>query len=236
MNGKVCVVTGGASGIGSAIVQALVAQGAQVVSLDIAQSSNAAGNLENIQCDVTDRNRIRQVIDHTANKYGRIDVLVACAGIHNTFPFLELPDAEFDRMINVNLTGVYNTIKPVLSIMKEQNKGRIITFTSIAGVIGSLTGAAHYAAAKGGVIALTKSLAREFGAYGITVNTIAPGIIDTPMIAHFRDKAEAAYVKNAPVGRIGLPQDITGLVLFLASDESSYITGQVINISGGYVM
>lgn len=243
--GKVCVVTGGASGIGRAIALGYGRYGASVQILDkdcgkaekVANEVTALGSVGKAYCvDITDSRQVSYSVCEITEEFKKIDILVGCAGYHELIPFLDLTDECFDRMIDVHLKGTYNTIKAVIPHMVKQQSGKIIVISSVAGKVGSGVGASHYAAAKGGILALTKSLAREFGPLGIQINAITPGLIDTPMIAPIKDSALQAYVKGLPLGRIGQPEDVVGLALFLGSEENNFITGQGINVCGGYLM
>lgn len=237
LENRVCVVTGGASGIGLEIAKEYSSNGAKVISLDIHHPVNSEENIEFLQCDVTDRETVSQLIEDIVGRYRKIDVLVASAGIHRKTPFLDLQYEEFDEMINIHLKGTYNVVKSVIPNMINQQYGKIITIASVAGLIGAgVEPASHYAAAKGGIISFTKSLAREFGQYGIVVNTIAPGLIETPLTANFDKENKQRYIQSIPLKRIGKPKDVTGLAVFLASAPSDYITGQVICVDGGYLM
>jgi 3-oxoacyl-[acyl-carrier protein] reductase len=234
---RICVVTGGASGIGLEIAREYKENGAHVVSLDIHPPISPVEEIEFLSCDVTDRENVSHCIEEIVSRFGKIDVLVASAGIHRKTPFLDLQYDEFDEMINIHLKGTYNVVKSVVPTMMEQQYGKIITIASVAGLIGAgVEPASHYAAAKGGVISFTKSIAREFGSHGIVANTIAPGLIETPLTSNFEPENKQRYIQSIPLKRIGTPKDVTGLAVFLASPQSDYITGQVICVDGGYLM
>jgi 3-oxoacyl-[acyl-carrier protein] reductase len=245
LESKTALVTGGASGIGLAIAETFLLNGASVAIMDI--NSEALSKTKELcepiskryrmfEDDVRDRKAMHRVVEETTLLFGKIDILVTCAGVHSTIPFLDLTDEEFDRMIDIHIKGTYLAMKAVLPKMVEQRSGKIIAMASVAGKVGSAVGASHYATAKGGIIAMVKSLAREFGPYDIQINAICPGLIDTPMIAPIKEVAIDAYIKGLPLRRVGTPNDVAETALFLATDASNYITGQAINVCGGYLM
>jgi 2-hydroxycyclohexanecarboxyl-CoA dehydrogenase len=248
LKGKVALVTGGARGIGLGIVKRLAQGGAKVVILDInadaahaaAQSCDSDAVLP-IAFDITRFESFGEVLDQIERDLGPIDVLVNNAGWEKIAPFLETDLPLWDRIIDINLRGPIALTHAVLQRMAERKRGRIVNIGSDAGRVGS-SGEAVYSACKGGVIALSKTLARECAKDGITVNTVCPGPTDTPLLSEQLGHGEEARkiydgLKRAiPMRRLGLPEDIAGLVAFLASDEAGFITGQTISVSGGLTM
>lgn len=242
---KVALVTGASRGIGRAIAVALAKEGARV-AINYAGNREAAEQVKQeieqdggqailVQADVADRAAVQKMVDAVIEAFGTIDVLVNNAGITRDNLFLRMKEEEWDKVIDTNLTGVYNCTKAVAKLMMKKRVGHIINMTSVVGITGN-AGQANYAAAKAGVIGFTKSLAREFAPRSITVNAVAPGFIDTDMTAVIPEKAKEGILHNIPLGKMGNTSDIANVVLFLASDQASYITGQVIHVDGGMVM
>lgn len=243
--GRVVWVTGAGRGIGSGIAHTCAEHGATVAVMDIQKDSAAAvaeairargGKAAAWRGDVTDRPGIRAVVADMVATFGKLDVLVNNAGIHGQVPLIDMEDEAWDRMINVNLTGVYNCSKAALPYMLDQGSGNIISIASVVGITGSVLASTHYAVAKGGVITLTRSIARELGTRGIRANAIAPGFIATEMTAGLGTAGNNQYIEKSALHRAGRPEEIGSTVVFLASDDSSYITGQTINVCGGYLI
>jgi 2-hydroxycyclohexanecarboxyl-CoA dehydrogenase len=244
LDGKVALVTGGGRGIGAAITEALADAGAAVAVVDL-DGANAAAQAERLaaagtkavglQADVTDSTRVRSVVDEATAAVGPVDVLVNNAGWDKIEPFLDNDEADWDKILAINLKGPINVTRAVLDQMIERKTGRIVNIASDAGRVGS-SGEAVYSAAKGGVIAFTKTLAREMARHGITVNCVSPGPTDTAILATMDDKLRAAIEKAIPLRRIAQPSDIAPAVVFLAGDEAGYITGQTLSVSGGLTM
>lgn len=246
-DGKVALVTGGASGIGAAIVQELSASGAAVAILDV----NADGVRDTVGAvmadgglalgcptDVTDAEAVAAAVEVATTELGGLDIVVNCAGKAGTRAFLDASPEETRQLVEVNLLSTVNVCRAALPHLVEQGGGRVVNISSDAGRVGA-AGDAIYAAAKGGVISLTKSLALEFARHGITVNCVSPGPTDTPMLRKFSAEAEGVVerlIKTTPLRRLGQPEDIAAAVLFLASDRASHITGQVLSVSGGITM
>ncbi len=175
-------------------------------------------------------------MSQVAEEFGRLDVLVNNAGIYEVLPVEEISEAQWDRVLDVNLKGAFFCCQAVVPAMKRQGEGRIVSVASSAGKAGGTLAGAHYSVSKAGVICLTKQLARELGPYGITVNAVAPGRIDTPMIRVASDEENEAFVRRTPLGRLGTPEDVAGAVVFLASDAASFITGEIVDVNGGLLI
>jgi NAD(P)-dependent dehydrogenase (short-subunit alcohol dehydrogenase family) len=245
ITGQVAVVTGAARGIGFAIAQALGQCGARVAiaDLDGAAASAAAGQLcklgidaIGVAVDVADEGQVQAMVETIERTLGGIDILVNNAGIVSTGPLLDVSAAEWNRVLAIDLTSVFFCAKAVLPGMMARRAGRIINIASVAGKRGGgLLGNSCYAAAKGGVIALTKGLAREAGPFNITANAITPALTDTEMTRALAPEARARVLADMPLGRAGSPRDIAAAVCFLASDAASFITGEIMDVDGGYM-
>ena len=245
---RVALVTGGASGIGLAVCRELAKRGHRVAVLDIdgtgaeqaAEQLSAGGaRARAIAADVTDRAAVESALDEIRSAFGPAEILVTSAGDSVFGPFTEIDIEVWNRMLETNLTGTFHCIQAALPDMLAAGWGRIVTIASSAGVIGSPR-QAHYSAAKAGVIGLTRAVAREYGASGITVNTIPPLLVDTPMARAAERAGEIPsfeeMAQTIPAQRTGAPDDIAGACAFLCSDEASYITGQTIHVSGGAIL
>jgi len=242
--GRVSIVTGASQGIGEAIALDLAAEGAEVVLVDVQKDkleavaraiAAAGGRAEFHQADVGDAARAQEVADAVAAAHGRIDHLVNNAGITRDALLMRMREEDWDAVLRVNLKGVFNFSKAVVRTMLAARSGRIVSIASIAGLMGN-AGQTNYAASKAGVVAFTKSLAREVGARGITVNAVAPGFITTAMTEGLAEDIKKSFLEAIPLKRFGLPKDVASAVEFLLSDEASYITGQVISVNGGMYM
>jgi 2-hydroxycyclohexanecarboxyl-CoA dehydrogenase len=241
---KLAVVTGAGSGIGRATALALARAGADVVVADISRDSGEAsaaairaegGRADFVPVDMTDPQSITEFAALVQLHHGAVDVLVHAAGWGRTAPFVDGTTEFWTKLVALNLVGPMQLTKAVLPEMMERARGRIVTIASDAGRVGSL-GETVYAGAKGGLIAFTKSLARETARYGISVNCVCPGPTDTPLMAAVPDKVKDALIKAIPFHRLGRPAEVAEAVVFFASDRASYITGQVLSVSGGLTM
>ncbi|MHB8678700.1 MAG: 3-oxoacyl-ACP reductase FabG [Rudaea sp.] len=242
LTGEVALVTGASRGIGAAIADTLAAHGAKVIGTATSEAGaqaigarlaahGGAGRVLN----VTDGAAVEKLIDDVATQFGAITVLVNNAGITRDQLLLRMKDEDWDAILDTNLSSVYRTCKAVMRGMMKARKGRIISIASVVGVTGN-PGQANYAAAKAGIIAFSKSLAREIGSRGITVNVVAPGFIDTDMTRALTDDQRKALLPNIALGRLGSPDDVAQAVLFLASSAASYITGETVHVNGGMYM
>jgi 3-oxoacyl-[acyl-carrier protein] reductase len=238
---KVVMVTGGAAGIGRVTAENFAKEGARIAICDVnpeagetaAKALGPEASFEKV--DVADSTGVSSWVEGVFEKYGQIDVLVNNAGITRDSLIMRMKEADWDAVIGVNLKSAFNCIKAVSKIMVKQRSGRIINLASVVGVMGN-PGQANYVASKAGMIGLTKTVAKELGARGITVNAVAPGFIETDMTEVLSDKVREAMLSMIPLQRAGTPQDVADTITFLASDSAAYITGQVIHVTGGMYM
>ncbi len=243
LDNKVAVITGAARGLGKAIAEKFMQQGAAVVITDINEQTlndaveemKSSGEVYGVLMDVSNAQSVEDAITSIIEKYGKIDILVNNAGITKDGLMMRMSENEFDSVIAVNLKGTFNTTSIASKYMLKARTGSIINISSIVGIIGNV-GQANYSASKAGVIGLTKTGAKEFAKRGIRVNAIAPGFIKSDMTDVLDEKVKENLYKNIPLGRLGLPQDIANAAAFLASDNASYITGQVLVVDGGMVI
>ena len=242
LKGEIALVTGASRGIGAAIADALAAQGATVIGTATSESGAAAigerlsavgghGRMLN----VTDAGSIDALVDAIAAEFGAVSILVNNAGITRDNLLMRMKEEDWQSIIDTNLTSVFRTSKAVMRAMMKARRGRIINIASVVGVTGN-AGQANYAAAKAGIIAFSKSLAKEIGSRGITVNVVAPGFIDTDMTRALPDAAREALVGQIALGRLGAPADIANAVVFLAGPYAAYITGETLHVNGGMYM
>ena len=242
LQGKVALVTGGAQGIGRAIAEAFAKEGSTICVCDVnetgvkatAEEITAQHKVQTLgqKTDVTNFTDCETLAKSILDKFGKIDILVNNAGITKDNLLIRMSDDEWDRVIAVNLKGSFNCTKAVARHMLKARSGRIINIASVVGLMGN-AGQANYSASKGGLIALTKTCAREFASRGVLSNAIAPGFIKTAMTDKLSDEQKKSLSALIPLERLGTPEDIAGAALFLASDESSYITGHVLSVNGG---
>ena len=241
LDNKIVLVTGASRGIGQAIALTLGGAGATVIGT--ATSVNGADaitsilkdnkiNGQGMELNVANNNQIKDVMDKVVEKYGSVDILINNAGITRDNLLMRMKEDEWDDIMNTNLASVYKMSKSVLRGMMKKKAGRIISISSVVGAMGN-AGQTNYAAAKAGIMGFTKSLAREVGARGITVNAVAPGFIETDMTDSLPEEQREALSKQIPMGRLGTTEEIAGTVLFLASDAGAYITAQTIHVNGG---
>jgi 3-oxoacyl-(acyl-carrier-protein) reductase len=246
LKGKVAVITGSGQGLGRGYALEFARQGADVVVNDVNEenANNVVKEIEEIdgkaiavKAGVNNREEAGRLIDTAIEKFGKVDILVNNAGITRTAMLHKMTPQQWDEVISVNLTGVYNCIQAVASHMMERKYGKIINVTSVAGLRGTM-GQINYGAAKAGVIGITKSAARELARYGINVNAVAPGVIETAMTEVIREnpKFRDKFMSEIPLGRFGQPEDVATVAAFLASDDAGYMTGQVLSVDGGIIM
>lgn len=242
LENKTALVTGAGRGIGRAIAIALAKEGAQVIinyngseerAKEVQQMIEADGGKASIyRCNVSDFEACEVMIKYVVKEYGHLDILVNNAGITKDGLIMKMKEEDFDSVLNVNLKGTFNTIRHSARQMLKQKSGKIINISSVSGILGN-AGQANYAASKAGVIGLTKTMARELGSRGITVNAIAPGFVDTEMTEVLSEETKENACKQILLGHFGKPEDIANAAVFLASDKADYITGQVISVDGG---
>jgi 3-oxoacyl-[acyl-carrier protein] reductase len=238
---KVVMVTGGAAGIGRVTAEAFAREGAKLAICDVNPEAGEAAlkalgpeaSFEKV--DVANEAAVSAWTEAVAKRYGRIDVLVNNAGITRDALLLRMKESDWDLVMAINLKGAFLCTRAAVRFMAQQRAGRIVNVASVVGVVGNV-GQANYVASKAGLIGLTKTVAREFAARGITVNAVAPGFIETQMTAVLSDKVKEAFLAQIPLGRAGSPEDVAAAVTFLASDPAAYLTGQVLHVSGGMYM
>jgi 3-oxoacyl-[acyl-carrier protein] reductase len=242
LSGEVVLVTGASRGIGAAIADLLASRGAKVIGTATTQNGADAisARMQSVSgvgmvLDVTDSVAVDSVIDEITNTYGAVSVLVNNAGITRDQILMRMKDDDWNAIINTNLSSVFRTSKAVMRGMMKARKGRIISIASVVGLTGN-AGQANYAAAKAGIIAFSKSLAKEIGSRGITVNVVAPGFIQTDMTDSLSEDAKNTLMQQIALGRLGSPDDIAEAVAFLASPAAAYITGETMNVNGGMYM
>jgi len=244
MKEKIALVTGGSGNIGRAISLVLAKQGCHIVLTEnTTPCKEAAAEIENlgkealvIRADVSDVSETEKVIAQIQERFGGLDVLVNCAGINPFTPVLEIEEAEWDRVMAVNLKSYFFYAVHAFKLMKESGKGRIVNISSQNGKDGGTLSGTHYAATKAAINVLTVRLAREFAPYGVTVNAVAPGPIASAMTEQYDPEVYKAFLTKIPLGREGFPEDVAAAVAFLASDSASWITGEILDVNGGMYM
>jgi len=245
LSNRAAIVTGSGRGIGRAIALKLADLGADIVVNDIAGSAGAPAVVDEVKgmgrqalfvpADISSSSDVRELMEKALEVFSKVDILVNNAGITRDKLIMRMSDDEWDQVLNVNLKGAFLCTREALKHMMRQRYGRIINIASVVGLMGN-GGQANYSASKAGIIALTKSTAKEAASRGITANAIAPGFIDTEMTKGLKSEVKEAYEKQIPLGHYGTPEDIANAVSFLASDEAAYITGQVLSVNGGMLM
>ncbi len=245
LNGKVAIVTGGSRGIGKEVAKKLASLGSNLVINYTSKEEEALITKNEVEslgikcittkCDVSNSDEVNQMVDLAIKEFGQVDILVNNAGITKDGLLMRMKEEDFDKVIDVNLKGVFNCTKAVTKPMMKKKYGKIINMASVVGIIGN-AGQANYCASKAGVIGFTKSTARELASRNININAIAPGFIDTDMTKVLSDEVKQSMLNNIPKNTFGKPEDVANVVAFLASDMSNYVTGQVINVDGGMVM
>jgi 3-oxoacyl-[acyl-carrier protein] reductase len=242
---KVALVTGSSRGIGRAIAIELAKSGIDIIvnnDKDTQEGFEVVNEIKRIgqhaiyiQADVSDPDKVEKMVEKIINEFGRIDILINNAGITRDKKLVNMDRDQWNRVISVNLTGAFNCIKSVIKYMEKQGGGKIINISSVMGEIGNI-GQANYSAAKGGLISLTKTVAKEYARDGILANAVAPGFIETKMLETIPENIKEKMLDQIPLGRLGKVEEVAKLVRFLVSDDANYITGQVININGGFYM
>lgn len=243
--GKIGIVTGGGSGIGRAIALALAKEGAKVAVWDVnekeaarvASEIKASGpSATAMGVDVSAGADVKSATEEVLDNWGRIDILVNNAGICQVMPIEEITEPDWDRVLSVNLKGTFLCSQAVMGVMKRHGAGKIINLGSVSGKVGGIAVGAHYSASKAAVMCFTKSLARELAPFGINVNAIAPGVIETDMTQAITGGDWGNYLTTIPMGRVGTVDEVAKVAVFLASDDSSYLTGEIIDVNGGQFM
>lgn len=244
LEGKTAVITGGGRGIGAASAKKFLEEGANVVIVDVNQEDidhvvTEAGeqkeHILGVKADITNKTDIDHVLDQTVQTFSKVDIVINNAGITADAQLLKMEEEDWDKVINVNLKGVFLVTQKVAALMKEQGSGVILNASSVVGVYGNF-GQTNYAASKFGINGMTKTWAKELGRYKIRVNSVAPGFILSPMTEKMPEKALSMMKEKAVLGTLGTPEDIANAYAFLASDEASFITGTVLNVDGGAVI
>jgi 3-oxoacyl-[acyl-carrier protein] reductase len=243
--GKVALVTGAARGIGKAIALKLAQEGADVVvtDVDLEGAQRVAQEIEGlgykakaIQADVSQREAVQRLVSEAISLFGKVDILVNNAGIIRRGTFLEHEPQDWEKVLSVNLGGTFNCAKEVVPLMIKQGGGKIINISSVVGKMGDIASAPSYGTSKGAINTFTKSLARELAPYGINVNAVAPHAIETDMSREWSEEKRRQIVEAIPLKRLGKPEEVAEVVAFLASDGAAFITGQILDVNGGYLM
>ncbi|MCE5271602.1 3-oxoacyl-[acyl-carrier-protein] reductase [bacterium] len=243
LQNQVALITGGARGIGKGVAERLASDGASTVLVDIdavmaektAAGLGGPGKHMGLACNVSDADQAQAVVDKVVEQYGRLDILINNAGITRDNLIMRMKPEDWELVLRVNLTGSFNFVRAVSRQMMKQRSGRIVNVSSVVGLMGN-AGQANYSASKAGLIGLTKSAAKEFASRGVCVNAVAPGFIETEMTANLPEEVKAGWNKIIPLGRGGQIADVAAAIAFLVGPDSSYLTGQVIQVDGGMVM
>ncbi|MBT3323392.1 MAG: 3-oxoacyl-[acyl-carrier-protein] reductase [Anaerolineae bacterium] len=245
LEGRIALITGSARGIGKAIAETLAARGAKVIIADLEMdladetASEIADSFDvetlALEVDVADQASAKAMVKSAVKAFGQVDILVNNAGITRDGLVMRMKEKDWDMVIDINLKGAFNCAQALSRSMMKARYGRIINITSVSGLVGQV-GQANYSSSKAGLIGLTKALAKEFGSRNITVNAVAPGFIETVLTEELPEEIKEISLKLTPVGKFGSPQDVANAVAFLAAEESSFITGVVLNVDGGMVM
>lgn len=245
LDNKTAIITGASRGIGKSIAIEFAKQGAQTIlaarnmdQLELVKKEILAAGCKEphiVFCDITKEDNVQLLVDQSLDKFNGIDILVNNAGITRDTLLVRMSEEEWDEVMNANLKGAFFTTKAVAKPMMRQRQGRIINISSVIGLVGN-SGQANYAASKAGIISMTKSVAKELASRNILVNAIAPGFIETEMTGALPENVREAVLKNIPLRKYGRPEDVANAAIFLASDFSSYVTGQVLTVDGGMVM
>lgn len=242
---RVTIITGGARGIGKAIGSAFVREGAKICLVDVDKGllettkneiRKSREEILALTCDITKSADVKATMSQVHKTWGRIDILVNNAGIIRRGTIETVTEEDWDRVIEVNLKGTFNCCQAVAAIMKQQGYGKIVNVSSIAGKMGDITSAPGYGPSKAGVDALTKTLARQLAPYRINVNAVSPHAIETEMSAQWSEERRKQIIASIPLGRLGKPEDVAEAVVFLASDDASFITGEILDVNGGALM
>lgn len=245
MKDRVAIVTGAARGIGAATAQVLAQKGAKVAVSDIdvellehvvLSIQQAGGEATAFHCDVSHPEKTDQLVNDVVAKYGRLDILVNNAGICPRIPVDDMTEEMFDLMFNINLKPVFFLTRAAANVMKLQNWGRVVNISSTGGRIGAVHNSTVYSGTKGGMLAMTKSLARHYAPYNILINAIAPGAVDTRMFANVAEEAREEYVETVPLRRFAQPIEIANSIVHLCSEETTWVTGATLDVNGGVVM
>lgn len=245
LQGKVAIITGAGQGIGLGIARAFAREGARIalwdfnpVALEKALAETLQSGAEAVACllDVSCKKQVDNAVEKVKEQWGAVDILVNNAGIYEVLPVEEISEGQWDRVLAVNLKGAFLCCQAAIPHLKSQGGGRIINMASSAGKVGGSAAGVHYSVSKAGVICLSKQLARELGPYNITVNAVAPGRVDTPIIRIVSHEENEAFRLRTPLGRLGTPEDIANAVVFLASQEASFITGEILDVNGGLLI
>ena len=241
MDKKIGIVTGGAAGIGKAIAERLVDENYRVIICDIDETAGEklekeVEDFDFQKCNVAKEEDIKNVVEYVKNKYGRLDAMINNAGIIKRRQGEEIKVSDWDQVFSINTRGAFLFCKYVTEILKEQKEGKIINISSIAGKLGDITSAPGYGPSKSAVNGLTKTFANELAPYGVTVNAVAPHAIETPMSSEWSKEKRENVISDIPLDRLGQPKEVAGAVAFLLSDDADFITGEILDVNGGFWM